>query len=250
MANINGQMQKTPTITFLDKSYVRLEAITGTDLSTVNSARVSFDKKVAEFTPQDVKLIRFLAKHGHTSPFRHSFATFEVYVPLFVARQHWKHIIGSGFEEKNQDPFVAWNESSRRYVTETPEFYIPAQDEWRKASENKKQGSSGTLPVQAGRLLTKRLIQRIDQGLQDYEEAQELGVAPEQARLFLHAYGLQLRYYWSGSVQGVAHFLNLRLGKDAQAEIQFLAKGVFDLMIQHFPYSIGELVQLAEKAGE
>jgi thymidylate synthase (FAD) len=250
MTNINGKQVETPIIHFLDKSYVRLEAITGTDLTTVNSARVSYDKKSYEFTERDKKLVRFLAKHLHTSPFRHSFATFEIYVPLFVARQHWKHIIGSGHEEiePNQDPFVAWNETSRRYVTEKPEFYIVQPHEWRSAPENKKQGSGEPLPINIGQGLTEELLKTYDEGLAKYERAIEMGVAPELARLFLPAYGLQIRYYWSGSVQGIAHFLNLRLGKDAQSEIQGLAKGVFDLIINHFPVSIGELVKMADEA--
>jgi thymidylate synthase (FAD) len=246
MADINGQFEFTPTVGFLGNSYVRLEAITGTDLSTVNSARVSYDKKVHEFTDRDRRLIRYLAKHGHTSPFRHAFATFEVYVPLFVARQHWKHIVGSGFEERNQDPFVAWNESSRRYVSETPEFYIPAPNEWRSAPDNSKQGSGEPIELIHGKHLTHKLVSRIDQGIADYEEAMEQGVAPELARLFLPAYGMQIRYYWSASLQGIAHFLNLRLGHDAQVEIQLLAKAVLQLIEEHFPVSIEELIKKEE----
>jgi len=231
-------------INFLDKSYVRLQAVTGNDLSVVNSARVSYDKKVDVLTERDVRLIRFLAKHKHTSPFRHAFLTFEVYVPLFVARQHWKHIIGSGFEETNQDPFVAWNESSRRYVTETPEFYIP--DEWRYAPENSKQGSGGVVPNGYGELgeeVTQRLEEYIEEGVRLYERSMELGIAPEQARLFLPAYGLQIRYYWSASLQGVIHFLSLRLGHEAQVEIQLLAKAVLELTREHFPVAVVEFMR-------
>lgn len=250
MANINGKVVNTPIVYFLDKSYVRLEAITGTDLTTVNAARVSYDKKVYEFSEKDKRLIKFLAEHLHTSPFRHSFATFEIYVPLFVARQHWKHIIGSGHEElpPRQDPFVAWNETSRRYVTEKTEFYVVQPHEWRSAPENKKQGSGEPLPVEVGQRLTEELLKTYEEGEKKYEWAMELGVAPELARLFLPAYGLQVRYYWSGSIQGIAHFLNLRLGKDAQSEIQGLARGVYDLIINYFPVSIGELTKMADKA--
>lgn len=244
MADINGKFEFTPTVGFLGNSYVRLEAITGTDLSTVNSARVSYDKKVHEFTDRDRRLIRYLAKHGHTSPFRHAFATFEVYVPLFVARQHWKHIVGSGFEERNQDPFVAWNESSRRYVSETPEFYIP--DEWRSAPENSKQGSGEAIDKDLDLEMTMKLIQVQTEGVHLYEEAIEQGIAPELARLFLPAYGMQIRYYWSASLQGIAHFLNLRLGHDAQVEIQLLAKAVLQLIEEHFPVSIEELIKKEE----
>ncbi|MGD2721611.1 FAD-dependent thymidylate synthase, partial [Escherichia coli] len=114
-------------INILDGGYVILQDYMGSDLSVTNSARVSYNKKKEVLDDKDKRLIDYLAREGHTSPFRHTSLQFEVYVPLFVARQHWKHIIGSGF----QDPFVAWNESSRRYVTEEPKFYIPQGCEWR-----------------------------------------------------------------------------------------------------------------------
>lgn len=103
-----GNMKK---INILDGGYVILQDYMGSDLSVTNSARVSYNKKKEVLDDKDKRLIDYLAREGHTSPFRHTSLQFEVYVPLFVARQHWKHIIGSGF----QDPFVAWNESSRRY---------------------------------------------------------------------------------------------------------------------------------------
>lgn len=249
MANVNGKIVDTPIIYFLDKSYVRLEAITGTDLTAVNAARVSYDKKVYEFSEKDKRLIRFLAQNAHTSPFRHAFATFEIYVPLFIARQHWKHIIGSDHEElpfdgvpPRRDPFTAWNETSRRYVTEEPQFYVVPPDGWRSAPENKKQGSGEPLPIEIGQKLTEELLKAYDEGVQRYEKAMEMGVAPELARLFLPAYGLQVRYYWSASLQGIAHFLHLRLGKDAQSEIQALAKAVYELTVKYFPVSIEELL--------
>ena len=105
----------------LDKGYVRLVDVMGSDLSVVNSARVSYDKQVDELGDKDTGLIRFLAREGHTSPFRHASLQFEVYAPLMVARQWWKYIIGSS----HQDNMAAWNESSRRYITEEPEFYDP-----------------------------------------------------------------------------------------------------------------------------
>jgi thymidylate synthase (FAD) len=106
-------------INVLDKGYVRLVNVMGSDLSVVNSARVSYDKESTELSEKDARLIRFLAREGHTSPFRHATLQFEMYAPLMVARQHWKYIVGS---DHTMD---AWNESSRRYVTEEPAFYIP-----------------------------------------------------------------------------------------------------------------------------
>lgn len=231
-------------IMVLDKGYVRLEAVTGSDLSTVNSAKVSYDKRSEEFTDREKRLIKFLATHGHTSPFRHAFATFEVYAPLMVARQWWKYVIGSG----HSDPFTAWNESSRRYITEEPEFYLPASGEWRSAPDNKKQGSGAIVDTHLGEETFIALNEHQMEGLRLYEEAMANGIAPEQARLFLPAYGLYVRWYWSGSVQGVAHMLQQRLASDSQVEFQLYARAVYDLMIEHFPESLKAL--LNEEVGE
>lgn len=244
MANINGNITPENKITVLDKGYVRLEAITGKDLSSVNSAKVSYDKKSVEFTNKEKRLIAFLAKHGHTSPFRHAFVTFEVYAPLMIARQWWKYIIGSGHDESNQDPFTAWNESSRRYITEEPEFYLPAHNEWRSAPENSKQGSGEVLPLDKGSELTGLLLETQTEGLARYELAMQMGACAEQARLFLPAYGLYVRWYWSASLQGVAHMLNQRLAHDSQKEFQMFARAVYDMMIEHFPVSIEELTRM------
>lgn len=252
MANINGSEVKANKVTVLDNGYVRLEAITGSDLSTVNSAKVSYDRRSSGFTDKEKRLVRFLANHGHTSPFRHSFVTLEVYAPLMVARQWWKYIVGSGHEElpTYQDPFTAWNESSRRYITEQPEFYLPAYDQWRSAPENSKQGSGEVLGERVGVQLASMLLDTQMKGIEDYETAMALGACAEQARLFLPAYGLYVRWYWSASVQGVAHMLNQRLAHDSQAEFQEYARAVYDLLIEHLPVSLGELVKLAEEAGE
>lgn len=253
MANINGKETKGNRIEVLDRGYVRLEAITGKDLSTVNSAKVSYDKKSSEFTEKEIKLIRYLANHGHTSPFRHAFVTFEAYAPLMIARQWWKYVIGSGHEEIEkgmQDPFTAWNESSRRYVTEEPEFYVVAPDEWREAPPKgaSKQGSGRRYGVEAGAHYTQKLVENYKRGLDLYEFYLEEGIAGEQARLALPAYGLYVRWYWSASVQGVAHLLNQRLAHDSQYEFQQYARAVYDVMVEHFPVSIDELVKLAEES--
>lgn len=251
MYNVNGLESKGNKIEVLDKGYVRLEAITGKDLSSVNSAKVSYDKKSVDFTEKEKKLISYLAKHGHTSPFRHAFVTFEAYAPLMIARQWWKYIIGSGHEEIEkgmQDPFTAWNESSRRYVTEEPEFYIVQPHEWREAPQKgqSKQGSGRLFHTEAGRYYTHRLEKNYLAGLELYEHFLSEGICGEQARLALPAYGLYVRWYWSASVQGVAHLLNQRLASDSQHEFQQYARAIYDVMLEHFPVSISELVKLAE----
>jgi thymidylate synthase (FAD) len=129
-------------INILDKGYVRLVDTLGNDLSVANAARVSYDKesKLREdgsLNINDQRLIKFLWNERHTSPFRHAAMTFEVYAPLFVARQWWKHAVAS----THLDDQNGWNESSRRYITENEEFYVPKANEWRSKPENSKQGS-------------------------------------------------------------------------------------------------------------
>ncbi|EOO20004.1 FAD-dependent thymidylate synthase [Bacillus cereus] len=223
-------------INVLDKGYVRLVDTMGSDLSVVNSARVSYDKESTELTDKDIRLIKFLAREGHTSPFRHATLQFEIYAPLMVARQHWKYIVGS---DHTMD---AWNESSRRYVTEEPTFYIPNENEWRKAPENSKQGSGNLISPSGGFIFTDELEKYIEEGERLYQFALDSGVCAEQARLFLPAYGMYVRYYWTASLQSVVHFLNQRLAHDAQVEIQAYAKAVLELTKEQFPVSIDELV--------
>lgn len=220
-------------IKILDNGYVRLVDHMGSDLTVVNSARVSFDKESKILDDKDIRLINFLAKHGHTSPFRHAMLQFECYVPLMVARQHWKYVVGSSMQEN----MVAWNEGSRRYVTEEPMFYTPSWTEWRMATKDKKQGSDGNLAPDYGEMLSERLIQHQNNSLDLYNSAMDFGVAPEQARLFLPAYGLYVRYYWTCSLQGVLHFLEQRLEHSAQFEIQALAKAVDEFVRREYPKS-------------
>lgn len=224
-------------INVLDRGYVRLTNVMGSDLSVVNSARVSYDKESTELSEKDVRLIRFLAREGHTSPFRHATLQFEMYAPLMVARQHWKYVVGS---DHTMD---AWNESSRRYVTEEPAFYIPNKNEWRTAPENSKQGSGEPVEKAVGMTATNELMKYVDKGLSLYEDAMEAGICAEQARLFLPAYGMYVRYYWTASLQSVAHFLQQRLAHDSQVEIQAYAKAVKELVTPHFPVSIEELTK-------
>ncbi|MGY5350352.1 FAD-dependent thymidylate synthase [Bacillus subtilis] len=224
-------------INVLDNGYVRLTNVMGSDLSVVNSARVSYDKESTELDEKDIRLIKFLAREGHTSPFRHATLQFEVYAPLMVARQHWKYIVGS---DHTMD---AWNESSRRYVTEEPTFYIPQADEWRSAPENSKQGSGTAIDIDEGAYFTEELMDFVEKGEWLYEDALSHGICAEQARLFLPAYSMYVRYYWTASLQSVAHFLNQRLGHDSQAEIKEYAKAVYALAKPKFPVSLGELVK-------
>jgi thymidylate synthase (FAD) len=224
-------------INVLDEGYVRLVDTLGNDLSVVNAARVSYDKESYEFEPRDEKLLSFLVREGHTSPFRHAALTFEVYAPLFVARQWWKYAVSS----THVDDQNGWNESSRRYITEEEQFYVPLHDQWRSKPENSKQGSGEPVSESLGMVYTNKLINLIAQGTEWYHEAMDDGIAPELARLFLPAYGMYVRWRWTVSLQGVMTFLNQRLEHDAQWEIQEYAKAVKLLSQDAFPQTLKAL---------
>jgi len=207
-------------INVLDKGYVRLVSNMGTDIDVINSARVSFDKEVNEISDKDINLINFLVKEKHDACFRHCVITTEVYAPLMVARQWYKHAIASS----HLDDQFGWNESSRRYITEKEEFYIPDANQWRSAPENKKQGSGDVLKPEIGAKYLQRMRASVNRGIEDYRQALEDGIAPEQARLLLPAYAMYVRWRWTASLNALMNFLNLRLDPHAQWEIQQYAK--------------------------
>ena len=215
----------------LDKGYVRLVNSWGSDLDIVNSARVSYDKESEDLTDKDTKLINFLVRDKHDSTLRHCGFTFEVYAPLMIARQWYKHAVASTHVEDQ----LGWNESSRRYVTENEEFYIPGPEEWRSKPENSKQGSGEPLSFADGQILTHEIIDLIDYSNALYQKAMAKGVAPEQARLFLPAYGMYVRWRWTVSLNAVLHFVSLRIGHGAQSEIVDYAAAVNDFVKEKFP---------------
>lgn len=236
ITNKMKKMSENNLITVLNNGYVRLVDHMGSDLSVVNAARASFAKESNEFSTSDARLIDFLARENHMSPFRHAFMTFEFKAPLMVARQHWKYVVGS---DHTMD---SWNESSRRYVTMDPEFYVPASDQWRLAPEDKKQGSAGLCDPFTGAALSSQLMRYIEQGEAYYNLAMESGIAPEQARLFLPAYAMHVVYRWSCSLQSVALFLVQRLEEQSQEEIREYAQAVLELVKDLYPVSIKALV--------
>lgn len=216
-------------IDVLDKGYVRLVDHMGSDLSIVNAARVSYDKESAEFSDRDARLLQFLMDHDHTSPLRHAALTFEVYAPLMVARQWWKYAVGSTYIDDQN----GWNESSRRYVTENEEFY--EKFTWRSAPENSKQGSGDDLDPTTSSMWTMILDQYLRHSEALYFRAINAGIAPEQARLFLPANGLYVRWRWTVSLASLIHFLDQRLGHDAQFEISQYALAVRELAQPLYP---------------
>jgi thymidylate synthase (FAD) len=210
----------------------------GSDLTTVNAARVSFGKK-SEWNPawkdspplyeKDAKLIKYLAEHKHFSPFGHAFASFHVKAPIFVARQLVKH------------KFLRWNEISRRYVDDEPEFYTP--EVWRGKSKDKKQGSSGVVDIDD-------FVFNVDPEYgDDYKEGclnvymrlLEVGVAPEQARMVLPQ-STMTEWWWSGSLDAFADMCKLRCKEDTQYETRLVADQISKEMKHLFPVSWVALV--------
>ena len=206
---------------------VKLIDSMGSDVSVVNAARVSFGKKLDRdfLRDEDIKLIKYLAKHRHMSPFGHAFASFHVTAPIFVARQLVKH------------KFLRWNEISRRYVKSKPEFHEPSV--WREATNDKKQGSGGQLEWQGGAEVIQ--LRNYKAAESDYYRLLEMGVCEEQARMVLPLSAIT-EWYWSGSLDAFADMCLLRLGKDAQAETQIVAHGISLQMSKLFPVSWLSLV--------
>jgi thymidylate synthase (FAD) len=165
----------------------------GDDLDVVNAAKVSFAKESKEFDDNSVRLIKYLAKHKHMSPFGHCFASFHVKAPIFVARQLVKH------------KFLRWNEVSRRYVDDEPEFYVP--DVWRGRSADKKQGSDGVVKLEG---VDEQIVDDYAaEALTAYQVLLEAGVAPEQSRMVLPQ-STMTEWWWSGSLDAFADMCNLR----------------------------------------
>ena len=203
----------------------------GNDLSVVNAARVSFGKKsklictnlvlgTYDMSKGDKKLINYLAKHKHISPFGHAFASFHVKAPIFVARQLVKH------------KFLRWNEISRRYVTDNIEFFYP--DTYRQAADDKKQGSGGTVSDVVGNLSIEKVTAANAKSMITYQELLDRGVCEEQARMVLPQ-STMTEWYWSGSLDAFADMCRLRCKPDTQAETRVVADQINTIMQPLFP---------------
>ena len=200
----------------------------GTDLTVVNAARVSFDKFKEELEYSDEKLIQYLAEHGHWSPFSHCFIQFKIDAPIFVARQLMKHTVGLG-----------WNEVSRRYVDDDPEFYTPY--EWRRRAADKKQGSMAE--AVSSQDIANRIKNESDRiALNCYNRLLKLKVCPEQARTVLPQ-TMMTSWFWSGSLYAFSRVCNLRLKEDAQEETRDVAQRISDHCAVEFPLSWKNLVK-------
>ena len=192
---------------------VDLLEIMGSDLTVVNAARVSFAAESDEFGSRDKKLIRYLAKHNHWTPFAHVQVQFRVKAPVFVARQLVKHQSG-----------LVWNEISRRYVDFLPTFHQP--EAWRKRADNKKQGSSDeSFTGPDGERFDMRYKDLMDKAEAVYDNMIASGVAPEQARMVLPQ-SMMTEWYWTGSLAAFARVVQQRISSDAQYECQIIAQKI------------------------
>ena len=205
------------------KSSLRLLDSMGNSLSVVNDARQSFAGESAEWTERDGKLLRYLAKHHHTSPFRGVVFKWSVKAPLFVARQWWKHTVASTFV----DDQLGWNEKSFRYcAADEAEFYIPI--EFLQQSEDNRQASAGPLPSRSQQLAFAQYAQAVEACKQAYAGLLLTGVSKEQARAILPS-ALYTSFVWTCSLQALFHFISLRIGHGAQGEIVAYAKALLEL---------------------
>lgn len=208
---------------------IRVELIDhmGSDLSTVNSARVSFDKHHKTMEGNDVGLIKYLADHKHMTPFRHNAIQIRCHAPIFLARQLGKHQAG-----------LSWNEVSRRYVDSEPEFYMP--DKWRlKPEGNIKQGSSLNKHLELDDVPEVQNAVNHIRGL--YEDLLEKGVAPELARVVLPQ-SMMTTWWWTGNLLAFAHVYKERINSGAQLEAQYFANELGSVIRPLFPVSWDSLV--------
>ena len=245
------RLRKTDGLDVIDYEPVTFIDRMGSDLEVCNAARVSFDKEtewgvdqeaierldgcvyheedVQILKEKDRKLLNYLARHDHWSPFAHCFMKFRFEAPIFLARQFVKHQIG-----------FTWNEVSRRYVDNPPFYFVP--DSWRRRPENMKQGSTfdNAVPVDDKYLEMYKCQAR--EWRADYRSLSREGVCPEQARIS-QPLAMMTEWIWSGSLMAWARFVKLRIDKNAQAECWPYAAAVYDAMERYFPHSTKALLE-------
>jgi thymidylate synthase (FAD) len=215
------------------KSRIELLSSMGNDLDIVNDARASFDKVSTQLDEKDVRLIRYLIQHHHTSPFRGVVFKFKVKAPLFVCRQWWKHVIASN----HNDEQLGWNEKSFRYVAidDSEDFYIPGT--FRQQSTNNKQATLGALPEEQHQKALAIYESQCKSSYKAYKDLLELGVGREQARGVLVP-SVYTSWVWTVSLQALLHFVGLRKGEGAQQEIHAYAEAIAQLIQPIVPETI------------
>lgn len=215
------------------KSRIELINSMGNDLSIVNDARASFEKTSQELNDKDIKLINYLIKHEHTSPFRGVVFKFKIKAPLYICRQWWKHVIASS----HNDEQLGWNEKSFRYVAidDSNEFYIPQI--FRKQAKSNKQATSGALEESENLEAIAIYEQQCQASYQAYSQLLDLGVGREQARGVLIP-AVYTSWVWTVSLQALLHFIGLRRGAGAQSEIGAYAEAITELIEPIVPVAI------------
>ena len=213
----------------LDKGFIEVIDKLGNDLTVANSARVSFGKRKTEYDKTDERLVRYLAKHKHFSPFRHLVVQFHIKAPEFVMRQWYKHVVGVETTSSHSTKDHAWNEIRGRYVP-VEEYYIP--ENWRQQSEDNKQASFGSVKEQEEADETYNKALQVTKYY--YEKLLELGVAKEQARIML-ALSQYTEVYWTASFQSIVNFIELRDEPTSQWEIREYAKVLKEQMFDLYP---------------
>jgi thymidylate synthase (FAD) len=218
---------ETRKITLHNAGFVELLDTFGDDLTVVNAARVSFHKESTDFSERDAKLVTYLAKHNHISPFFHPQVRMRLKMPIFIAREWFRHTIG-----------FARNEVSRRYVDDDPEFYIP--EICRERDPKLKQGSKQEA-VKENSICITAMRETTEKALHIYKALMEQGVCPEQARMVLPQ-SMYTEFIETGSLAAYARLCNLRLDPGAQKEIREYADAVVRLLEPKFPVSWKALV--------
>jgi thymidylate synthase (FAD) len=216
----------------LDKGFIKIKDIFGTELDIVNSARVSFGKQKHVFDEKDEKLIKYLITNKHYSPFRQIFIRIHIKAPEFVMRQIYRHIVGIEVTSTYPSQLHGFNEISGRYV-EMDEYYIPNQ--WRIQSKNNKQGSDGELSISENRECQEMYKKTLDIIIQNYNDLiHHHHVAKEQARILLPL-SIYTEAIWTLSLQAMFNFVELRMDSHAQYEIREYAKLLHSFLQEQFP---------------
>jgi len=208
----------------LDKGYVQLLDTFGDDLTVVNAARVSFNKEATEITHKDEKLIKYLAEHNHVTPFFHPQVRMRIKMPIFVAREWFRHQIG-----------FARNEVSRRYVDTEPDCYLPEVSSIRERDPNLKQGSKST-PADNAEYAKECIFELTHSAIDTYNALLAAKVAPEVARMILPQ-SMHTEFIETASLYAYARLCKLRLSPDAQHEIRLYAEALSNLLEKEFPVS-------------
>jgi len=226
---VTAEVIPDQTIPVLDHGFVRLDDAMADDLSVVNGARVSFARRKEELDESDEGLIRFLMRERHGTPFEHNAFRFHVRCPIFVAREWFRHRVGS------------FNEFSMRYARASDEFYVPAAEDVR--TQVGKPGSYSFEPVgdELAEATRQKLQEVYETAFRAYEQLVELGVAREVARAGLPV-GAYTEFYWTVNARSLMNFVSLRAAETAQREIRRYAEAVERFLEQHMPITYAAFV--------